>query len=111
MDRSGLQIAANGRDRPQFRLGVLCVTVSAVAWSTAGFFTRLIPLDSWTILFWRGIFAGLFIAVYIVWQYGADTLRIYRSLGLRGWLFTVCAAFGMTAFISALKLTTVADVA
>src|SRR5262247_2224603 len=107
MNGSGRQIAANGRDRPQFRLGVFCVTASAVAWSTAGFFTRLIPLDSWTILFWRGIFAGLFIGVYIVWQYRADTLRVYRSMGRAGWLFAICSAFGMTTFISALKLTTV----
>jgi len=99
------------RERAQYRLGVLLVTVSAVAWSTAGFFTRLIPLDSWTILFWRGIFAGLFIGVYIVWQYRADTLRVYRSMGRAGWLFAICSAFGMTTFISALKLTTVADVA
>src|SRR5262249_41110185 len=99
------------RERAQYRLGVLLVTVSAVAWSTAGFFTRLVALDAWTILFWRGIFAGLFIAVYIVWQYRVDTLRVYRSMGRPGWLFAICSAFGMTTFISALKLTTVADVA
>lgn len=98
-------------DRSHYRLGVLCVAVSAVAWSTAGFFTRLIQLDAWTILFWRGIFAGLFIAGYIVWQYRRDTLRVYRRMGWPGWLFTFCSTLGMTAFIPALKLTTVANVA
>ena len=98
-------------DRVDYRLGVLCVTVSAVAWSTAGFFTRLIPLDAWTILFWRGVFAGLFIAGYVVWRYRGDTLRVYRSMGRPGWLFAFCSAVGMTTFIPALKLTTVADVA
>ena len=98
-------------DRVDYRLGVLCVTVSAVAWSTAGFFTRLIPLDAWTILFWRGVFAGLFIAGYVVWRYRGDTLRVYRSIGRPGWLFAFCSAVGMTTFIPALKLTTVADVA
>ena len=38
----------------EHRLGVALVTAAAVAWSLAGFFTRLIPLDAWTILFWRG---------------------------------------------------------
>ncbi len=99
------------QDRLDYRLGVLCVTVSAVAWSTAGFFTRLIPLDAWTILFWRGIFAGLFIAGYIFWQYRWETLRVYRSMGWPGWLFTLFSTVGMTAFIPALKLTTVANVA
>ena len=31
--------------RRDHRLGLLFVTISAIAWSTAGFFTRLIPLD------------------------------------------------------------------
>lgn len=98
-------------DPAQYRLGVLCVTASAVAWSTAGFFTRLIPLDAWTILFWRGIFAGLSIGVYTVWLYRGETWRVYRSMGWPGWIFAVCSTIGMTVFISALKLTTVADVA
>jgi len=99
------------QDALHYRLGALFVTVSAVAWSTAGFFTRLIPLDAWSILFWRGIFAGAFIAIYIVWQYRGETLRVYRSMGRPGWLFALCSTIGMTSFIPALKLTTVADVA
>jgi hypothetical protein len=34
--------------------GILLITLSAVAHSSAGFFTRLIHLDAWTMLFWRG---------------------------------------------------------
>jgi len=37
-----------------------------------GFFTRLIDTDVWTMLFWRGLFGGLFIAGYIVWRERAD---------------------------------------
>jgi hypothetical protein len=33
----------------QHRLGVALVVAAAVAWSTAPFFTRLLPFDSWTI--------------------------------------------------------------
>ena len=35
------------------RLGVLFILASAVAFSTAGFFARLIELDVSTVLFWR----------------------------------------------------------
>ena len=35
---------------PQHRLGIALVLAAAVAWSTAPFFTRLLPFDSWTIL-------------------------------------------------------------
>jgi hypothetical protein len=41
----------------QHRLGVALIVAAAVAWSTAPFFTRLLPFDSWTILFRRGLFA------------------------------------------------------
>ena len=45
--------------------GSLIVAVSAIAFSTAGLFTRLISTDVWTMLFWRGLFGGLLIAAYI----------------------------------------------
>jgi hypothetical protein len=41
--------------------GVLSIVLSMIAFSSAGFFTRLIRLDVWTMLFWRGLFAGLMI--------------------------------------------------
>jgi EamA domain-containing membrane protein RarD len=50
----------------QHRRGIALVVAAAVAWSTAPFFTRLLPFDSWTILFWRGLFGGAMIAVILV---------------------------------------------
>jgi hypothetical protein len=41
-------------------IGTVLVAGSAVAYSSAGFFTRLIDLDTATLWFWRGLFAGLF---------------------------------------------------
>jgi hypothetical protein len=42
----------------QHRTGIASIVAAAVAWSTAAFFTRLLHFDSWTILFWRGLFGG-----------------------------------------------------
>ena len=47
----------------QHRWGIALVVAAAIAWSTAPFFTRLLPFDSWRILFWRGLFGGAMIAV------------------------------------------------
>ena len=41
----------------RIRLAVVLLLASAAAYSTAGFFTRLIHVDAWTLLFWRGLFA------------------------------------------------------
>ena len=43
-------------------IGIALVLSSAVAWSTAGFFARMVPRDIWIVVFWRGVFGGLSIA-------------------------------------------------
>jgi drug/metabolite transporter (DMT)-like permease len=90
--------------------GDLLVLASAIAFSTAGYFTRLIPQDVWTVLFWRGIFGGLFIAGYIVWRHRGATLDAIRSIGLIGLLVAACSTAATICFVNALRLTTVADV-
>ena len=49
-------------------LGTWLLVASAAAYSGAGFFTRLIPVDAWTLLFWRGLFGGTFLAAIVAWQ-------------------------------------------
>jgi drug/metabolite transporter (DMT)-like permease len=50
----------------QHRTGIVLIVAAAVAWSTAPLFTRLLAFDSWTILFWRGLFGGGVIAAILV---------------------------------------------
>lgn len=95
----------------EYRLGLFLVTASAVAWSTAGFFTRLIPLDSWTLLAWRGVFGAFGIAVVIVAMERGRTWRCFSHMQAPAWLFVVVSAVGMVFFITSLKHTTVAHVA
>src|SRR5215475_4844159 len=91
-------------------LGGLLIVISAVAFSLAGFFARLIPLDAWTLLFWRGIYGGLFIAGAIVWLHGRDTLAAIRATGRAGLLAAACSTLATICFINALQRTSVADV-
>lgn len=95
----------------EYRLGLVLVTASAVAWSTAGFFTRLIPLDSWTMLAWRGIFGALGIAMVMLAMGRRGAWRSVRNMGWPGWLFAIVSAVGMIFFITSLRHTTVAHVA
>jgi drug/metabolite transporter (DMT)-like permease len=95
----------------QYRLGLLLVTGSAIAWSTAGYFTRLIGLDNWTLLFWRGIFAAIGILVFMLAIDGRKAFGQFAALGKPGWLFAVVSGAGMVVYISSLTLTTVAHVA
>lgn len=96
-----------GSTNADYRIGLLLVTGAAVAWSTAGFFTRLISLDSWTIMVWRGLFAALGLLITVVLIEGWPGLRRFRAPGL---LLAAISALGMVLFITALRHTTVAHV-
>jgi drug/metabolite transporter (DMT)-like permease len=87
------------------------VTAAAVAWSTAPFFTRLLHFDSWTILFWRGLFGGGLITALLVLTQGRAGLRDLIETGRSGWLVACLSTLGMVSFIPALQLTSVSNVA
>jgi drug/metabolite transporter (DMT)-like permease len=97
--------------RSQHRLGIALVVAAAVAWSTAPFFTRLLPHDSWTILFWRGLFGGGMIMVLMVLLQGRAGLRDMVRIDINGWLIASLSTLAMIAFIPALQLTDVSNVA
>ena len=95
----------------QRRTGIALVIAAAVAWSTAPFFTRLLPFDSWTILFWRGLFGGGLIAAVLVLTQGRTGLRDLAMMGKSGWLVASLSTLGMVCFIPALQFTSVSNVA
>src|SRR5215510_11720607 len=95
----------------QRRLGIVLIIFAAVAWSTAPFFTRLLNHDSWTILFWRGVFASTLIALFLAATEGRAGLRNLVAMERSGWLVASLSALAMLAFIPALQMTSVANVA
>jgi drug/metabolite transporter (DMT)-like permease len=95
----------------QRRTGIALVIAAAVAWSAAPFFTRLLAFDSWTIVFWRGVFGGGLIAAVMLVTQGRDGLRDLAMTGKSGWLVASLSTVAMVCFIPALQLTNVANVA
>jgi drug/metabolite transporter (DMT)-like permease len=97
--------------RAQHRLGIALVVAAAIAWSTAALFTRLLPYNSWTILFWRGLFGGSMIVVFMLVLQGRAALRDLTRMGKSGWLVASLSTSAMVAFIPSLQLTSVSNVA
>jgi drug/metabolite transporter (DMT)-like permease len=91
--------------------GILLIGLSAVAYSSAGFFTRLIHLDAWTMLFWRGLFAGLMILCVIAVQERRHTWGAIRAIGRPGVVAACCSTAATMFYINALRHSSVADVA
>jgi drug/metabolite transporter (DMT)-like permease len=91
--------------------GILLIILSAIAYSSAGFFTRLIHLDAWTMLFWRGLFAGLMILCVIAAQERRNTWGAIRAIGRPGLAAALCSTAATIFYINALRHSSVADVA
>ena len=114
MAKASIPVQVDGlmtETRSQHRLGIALVVAAAIAWSTAPFFTRLLPYDSWTILFWRGWFASGMIVVLMVVLQGRAGLRDLTRIDKNGWLVASLSTLAMIAFIPSLQLTDVSNVA
>jgi drug/metabolite transporter (DMT)-like permease len=91
-----------------YRLGLLLVTLSAIAWSSGGFFVRLIPLDAFTQLQWRGFFGFLGMAVFLGFRDGRRAVTDLQFLGWAGAAYVLFGALAMFCFINSLTYTSVA---
>lgn len=91
-------------------VGTALLAASAVAYSSAGFYTRLIEVDAWTMLFWRGVFGGLFLTGMLLWRERGRVVTAVRAIGRDGLLVALCSALATVCFLNALRLSTVADV-
>lgn len=96
------------QSRRDYQLGILFVTLSAVAWSLAGYFTRLIPLDSFTLLAWRGIFGAASLLVVVILFRGRDWWREFAGMGKPEFAYIAVTVAGMIMFITSLGHTSVA---
>lgn len=94
--------------RRDYQLGLLYVTLSAVAWSLAGYFTRLIPLDSFTLLAWRGIFGAASLLIVLVLFRGRDWWREFARIRKPEMAYIALTVAGMIMFITSLGHTSVA---
>ncbi|MBW8282157.1 MAG: DMT family transporter [Rhizobium sp.] len=93
-------------------LGIALVLGSALAWSYGGAIQRFIGLtDGWAIVFWRCLFGGLFLLVFMLIRDGfAGTIRLFRAMGWPGLMVAAGFAAVSTCFVLAVSMTPVANV-
>ncbi|TPN51425.1 DMT family transporter [Mesorhizobium sp. B1-1-7] len=94
------------------RVGMLLVFLSALMWSFGGTIARFIIVgDSWTVIFWRSVWAAAFLLSFMAWRDGwRGMLRSFRDMGLPGLAVGFCFAIASTSFVVALAYTTVANI-
>ena len=91
------------------RLGLVLVAFAALAWSSAGIFTRLISADLMTLLFWRGLFSGsaVFLLFFVIERGGG--FAILKGLRWPALAVALLSATGMITGIGSMRFTSVAD--
>ncbi len=94
-----------------YTLGLVLIFVSTVLLSTAGLMTRLVTMDTATILFWRGVSGGGAVLLLMLARSPRQAWRDFHSLGAPGWAISLITTASMTLFIAALHRTSVAHVA
>lgn len=94
------------------RLGAFMVFAAALVWSFGGAIVRFISVpESWTIIFWRSVFAALFLLGFMLLRDGVGgTRRLFANMGLAGLAVALCFATASTSFVVALAYTTVAKI-
>jgi len=95
-----------------FTQGVLLVAGAALVWSIGGTIARFINIaDPWTIVFWRSLFAILFLLAFMLWRDGpSGTFNLFRAMGWPGIGVGLCFAGASSAYVVALQHTTVANI-
>ncbi|WP_407277618.1 DMT family transporter [Aromatoleum evansii] len=94
------------------RNGALLVLGSAAVWSFGGVIARFLSAtDSWVVVFWRSLFATIFLLCFMLGREGLHRTRDrFISMGWAGVGVGMCFAVCSSAFVVALAHTTVANV-
>lgn len=93
------------------RSALILLFGATLAWSTSGLFARSIPLDTPTVILWRGLFGAAGLVLTLLWMKGPAGFADFTRLGRAGWLYALMSGIGMLFFVGALKATTIANVA
>jgi drug/metabolite transporter (DMT)-like permease len=92
--------------RDEYGKGISLTAAGTILASFEGLLVRLLPVDSWTVIFWRGLLLGLAMLAFML-----ATRRKLAFGKFRGaaWIAIVAYAANVSFFISAINATTVAN--
>jgi drug/metabolite transporter (DMT)-like permease len=107
---SSVQEQINARAaRATHTKGMALVALSTITWGSGGLFVRLLPFDFGTILFWRGLFASMFIGAFVLCWYGRAILKVLQVNTRHTLLIALCSTASTVLFIPAVQHTSVAN--
>lgn len=104
--------APAGRLRPSYALGAALAILAGGALSTGGVIVREIDeAGGWQILFYRSLAVVVVISVFVALRSRGAVWASYRGVGWPGLAYALALGLAFTAFVQAVTLTAVANVA
>jgi len=90
--------------------GLAIVTLGVLILTPDVLLIRLIGVDHWTLLAWRGYLQGLGMLLLLLAVYRRGTLSSFKAIGIRGLGATLTFSAGTVLFVVALTYTSAANV-
>ncbi len=94
---------------PDHAKGLAITVVGTLVLSPDGLLIRLVAVDTWTILFWRGLLIAVALTIGLAVVHRRDTFARLRAVGWAGLAVAVVFSFGSVCFIVAINITSVAN--
>ncbi len=102
-------VATMSSEDSQYRLGVIYVGLSALAWSLSGLFMRAISTDLPTIIFLRGLVSGTATLLFFFYLERGRAWPILKAIRWPTILATLFSAGSMISGLGSIYYTSVAD--
>jgi len=83
-------------------VGILILTPDALL-------VRLISVDQWSLLFWRGLFTFVTLALYLMWKHKCGPVKPFSTLSRRSLLIAALFGFNTILFVISIRHTAVAN--
>ena len=95
--------------RRSHRQGLMITTLGVLVLSPDSLLVRLIAVDQWTMVFWRGILTALALTLFLGVYYRRQAVDRFRAIGAAGLVIAGTFAAGTILFVVALNHTSVAN--
>ncbi len=94
---------------PDHAKGLLITATGVVLLSPDSLLVRLIAIDPWSMILWRGVLFALSLSAFAMLSHGRETLTRFRAMGRPGLMVALCFTGSSVFFITALGHTSVAN--
>lgn len=92
-----------------YRRSLLMTTAAPLCWSIGGLGIRIVTTNIWETVFWRALFMGLTVLIFLILTERKHILQTFKSSGIPGLATGAFLAISMICYVNSLSYTTVAN--